>query len=365
MRQRRKTILHYILLLCLLWPAGAMANDALFLLDTPHQTKQRPQAVAPAPQPRKDIQPVQKAVPVQAAVVVAPVPVPEPVIPAPVLPPLTTPVPVVPVLSQPVPLLVQPPVPLGAKLPAAIPVAVPPAPRCAPFLCSGVFVLLGLIGAAGLLFLVFRGTSGGFRNQKTLAEVTGLPVISGDIGDIRAMLDVGHIVIAVTATQAGEGVSTRSLQLAQDAARSGARTVLIDCNLHTPSLYKAASDPAAPTLIDMLTHQARLEEILQKDAATGLHMIPTRAVPNTALDLLQSVGFERLLQALRSVYDLVVLDVPAVSVAPDARSLCRFADLTLYCVQARRTSRASVLAGLQALNATTKGRLTLTLTHLK
>ena len=339
LRDHLPTTASIVVLMCalLLLPLPVQAADSLSLLETP---------------------------PPRAAPVIKTVPKPRP--PAPVVveapsvtmsPALTTPVPVIPILQQSVPVVTPSPAPLGAKLTPArsVPKAAATCPR---FACDGVYWLAGFMASVltcgGLIWRWRRHT---FRDAATLAALAGLPVVK----TLPRLPD--HAILAVTGTSTGEGVSATALRLARAAAKARQRVILIDCNLHTPSVHHHVPDPAAPSLIDMLTGQARLAEVVQRDAQTGLHLIPARAVPNTAAGLLQSAPFEKLLQALRDVYDLVILDTPAMAVAVEARGLCARADHIVYCVARGRTPRQAVLAGLQAIPAAAKSRVMLVLTE--
>jgi succinoglycan biosynthesis transport protein ExoP len=154
-------------------------------------------------------------------------------------------------------------------------------------------------------------------------------------------------VISITSSLPNEGKSTLSYWLGRQSAKSGEKVIVIDCDLRRPSLHTLAKRTSGPTLVDFLTGQAKLEDIIHRDEATGLHIISARAVPNTALDLLQSDTMHKLLVSLRSVYDLVILDTPASLAVSDARVLALQSDFLLYVVHWDQTSREVVTSGLR------------------
>ncbi len=369
MRQRRNIFFACVLTLALLVQGGPVwaGDDALLLLNTPTHRDAPPVRLIRKVSPKPHVVPAPEQSPAQTPPVVLPEPTVEqmPAVEAPPPVLLANPVPVVPVLQQPVPVATPSPAPLGAKLtPAAPQPSVPhKSPVCPRFACDGVYWLAACFAALAMGWGVWRWRRSTFRDAQTLSTMTGLAVISqNDATRMRACLSSGHNVVVVTATQAGEGASKTALSLARASAQARQRTILIDCNLHTPSLQHHVPDRAAPTLIDMLAGQARLAEIVQRDPQTGLHLVPTRAIPNTAHDLLQSSAFTKVLEALHDVYDLVVLDAPALSVAVEARGLCARADHVLYCVARGRAPRATVMAGLQAMPQVVKAHMSLVLT---
>lgn len=157
--------------------------------------------------------------------------------------------------------------------------------------------------------------------------------------------------VAVTSSVTDEGKSTLAYWLARQSAKSGEKVILIDCDLRKPSLHGFAKRHSGPTLIDFLLGEAKLEEVIVRDDLTGLHIITARAVPNTALDLLQSDTMGKLLVSLKSVYDLVILDTPAALPVTDARWLALHSDAVLHVVRWNHTKRDAVLTSLRQLTA--------------
>ncbi|MES2728731.1 MAG: CpsD/CapB family tyrosine-protein kinase [Pseudomonadota bacterium] len=392
-RRLKSFVCAWVILAAWAGPSCA-ADDALSMISTPAPTIATPERSMP--------QPIQAPIKLSPKIRVAK-PVPHPPIPA----HAHAPVPVIvpdPVVEMPVPIV--PPAPALIPVPAPQPVKLqqlsptkpappPPAIVVADKSRGYAYILAGVLAALMMILVARRMFTRVFGTAAVVEQVTGLRclavlrrvdftrhddrdryVVQNPLSD--SATQIGHVrvslgdwtgdpakVVAVTSTQTGEGVSTLATWLALQAAQSGQRALLIDCNLHQPHLQELVTHKAAPTLIDMLTDHARVEEILQRDADTGLYIIPTRAVPHTALDLLQSPLMDKLLAALRTVYDLIILDTPALSVAADARTLCRRADFTLYCVQANRTSRTSVATGLHALKSASKGKIGLVLTQAR
>lgn len=231
-----------------------------------------------------------------------------------------------------------------------------------------------------LISLLLEKLDRAFRSATHLEKETGIPCYSmvpliegikaGEIADyilskpasslaeavrtLRTVLKLrsGHdrskpIVVAMTSSFPGEGKTTLSCWLSRVAAKSGEKVVLIDCDLRRPAVHQMIAGRGDKTIVEYLTGQAKLEEVIHKDTASGLHVIYAKSVPNSALDLIDSAKMKNLVASLRQVYDMVVIDTPACLAVSDARVLALQADQTLYCVQWDRTPREVVKSGIK------------------
>ncbi len=154
-------------------------------------------------------------------------------------------------------------------------------------------------------------------------------------------------VITVTSSSPGEGKTTLSLWLGRQAAKAGEKVIVIDADLRRSNIHKTLEKKNDASLVEYLSDQKELDEVIQKDEASGLHIIYGRNVPNTALDLLSSEKMKKLVSSLAQIYDLVILDGPAALAVSDARVLSALSDHTLYAVSWNRTPHDMVEAGIR------------------
>ncbi len=155
-----------------------------------------------------------------------------------------------------------------------------------------------------------------------------------------------HKVITVTSSFPNEGKTTLSSWMAQLAAKSGQRVILIDADLRRPSIHKSFGRENKLSLVEYLTSQNKLEEVVDSNDPSGLHIIYGSSVPNNALDLISSDKMEQLISSLRKAYDLVIIDSPACMAVSDARALEKLSDHLLYAVSWNKTSRKTVHNGI-------------------
>jgi succinoglycan biosynthesis transport protein ExoP len=154
-------------------------------------------------------------------------------------------------------------------------------------------------------------------------------------------------VLSLTSSFAAEGKTTLSLWLARMAARAGERVIIIDTDLRAPAIHRAMGVRNNSTLVDYLSGQKELSQVIYQDRETGLHMIFGASVPNTALDLVNSPRMRGLIEELRGSYDLVILDTPACLPVSDSRVMASLSDLVFYIVAWDQTARGAITAGIK------------------
>lgn len=157
-------------------------------------------------------------------------------------------------------------------------------------------------------------------------------------------------IVVITSSLPGEGKSTVSLSLGRLAARTGRRTILVDCDLRRPALRKLLPDIAAKhTINDVLESRAKLEEATATDNASPLRLLIAADGGDQSPDLIASEPMSELLRTLSALYDLVVIDSPPVLPVGDTLVLSRQADSLIYVVRWDETPRDAVTSGLKLL----------------
>ncbi|HJQ55371.1 MAG TPA: CpsD/CapB family tyrosine-protein kinase, partial [Vineibacter sp.] len=156
--------------------------------------------------------------------------------------------------------------------------------------------------------------------------------------------------VVVTSSVPGEGKTTTALSLAAASAASGARTLIIDCDMRQPSLHKNLGGDNTAGLAEFLAGQRDLEELVQVEPKTGLYYVLAGKRPPSPTDLLGSLRMRRLLQQLGDAFDLVILDSPPVMAVSDALLLVRQTDTTIFVVRWEKTRRDVAIAGARMVH---------------
>ena len=178
-------------------------------------------------------------------------------------------------------------------------------------------------------------------------------------------LDVDRSIstILVTSPLPEEGKSSVALSIATTAALAGRRTLLLECDLRAPVMWKRLKINATPGLSDFLGGNAGPARVLQtvelpftqsrngqtEEATPRLVCITAgSSVPQPA-ELLSSSRFAQFFDQVSSAYDTVVLDTTPLLPVVDALELVQYADAVVLCVRAHQTTRDELKAARQAL----------------
>lgn len=147
-----------------------------------------------------------------------------------------------------------------------------------------------------------------------------------------------HKVIVVTSSLAGEGKSLTSLNLACSLAENAEkRVVVVDADLHTPSLHRLLGIDNQRGLADYLGGGTMVEMVLQRAGLPNLWAMPSGHAPPNPGELIGGKRMEDLLSRLRRDFDHVIIDSPPVVSAADASALAPRADGAILVVRAART----------------------------
>jgi tyrosine-protein kinase Etk/Wzc len=143
--------------------------------------------------------------------------------------------------------------------------------------------------------------------------------------------------LLVTSSIPQEGKSTTSTNLAIVIAQSGARTLLIDCDLRRPVLHSVFGIGKDPGLVNCLVGNVPIEDAIHETGIPNLHLLPSGAIPPNPSELLGSRRMRVLLEELKERYDTIILDSPPVGTVTDSVVLSTLVDATLVIVRAHKT----------------------------
>lgn len=143
------------------------------------------------------------------------------------------------------------------------------------------------------------------------------------VRDIRLNLSYAHggsgpLHVTITSPGSTDGKSFLSMHLARAFADGGARTLLIDGDLRRGALNERFNHPRRPGLSEFLRGTQAAERVIQRTVIDGLDLITCGGRQPEASELLGAPALTRLLNDLRSDYDVVICDSPPLSAGVDA-----------------------------------------------
>ncbi len=120
--------------------------------------------------------------------------------------------------------------------------------------------------------------------------------------------------------------------------------------MRLPSISKNLGLESTPGLSDYLTGKAKNNEGIQhSEKAPSLSVICAGVVPPNPFGLLGSASMERLLDALKEVYDYVIVDLPPVNIVSDPLAIAKYLDGFIVAVRSEYTTKKGVSDVIQKL----------------
>lgn len=151
-------------------------------------------------------------------------------------------------------------------------------------------------------------------------------------------LDRALKTLMVTSVGPDEGKSIVLANLAITMAESGRKVVIIDCDLRRPSLHQVFGVADQPGLTSMVLNE-QLAPPLQPTSVANVSLVPSGPLPPNPAELISSERFTRVLGAIGTDADIVLLDAPPVAAVADATILAARVDGVLLVVDSGRTRR--------------------------
>jgi capsular exopolysaccharide synthesis family protein len=258
---------------------------------------------------------------------------------------------------------------------AAVASAAPVRPR--PGVNMAIGLLVGAVTGAALALLLesldraiktATQAEGGFRSP-LLAVIPRLPTVNGrqlpsidnpltpageayrNLRTAVRFISPDHPMhtLLVTSPRPGEGKTTTATNLAVSLAQAGERVVLVDADLRRGRVVDIFGLPGGVGLTSVIMHTASLTDALQ-GSQDGLFVLGTGPLPPNPSELLGSEAMAQILEQLRQIADVVVLDGPPVLAVSDAVALATQVDGVVMVARAGSTDRHDAAEAAQRLD---------------
>ena len=231
-------------------------------------------------------------------------------------------------------------------------------------------VLISCFGGLGIIFVIFYFDDT-IRNVETIENEIGLPLIakiykspentdlvvekkpksatSESIRNLRANLQFASVdsalkVLLITSTVPSEGKSFVSANLATSFAQAGKKVLLVDCDLRKGRQHEIFNIINKKGLSNLLVEDIKNSgEFIQKTDIKKLDVLPRGVVPPNPSELLSSKKIVSLVNKLKNMYDIVILDVTPSNGLSDPLILSKIADETLIITSLNYTTKTDLI----------------------
>jgi tyrosine-protein kinase Etk/Wzc len=169
--------------------------------------------------------------------------------------------------------------------------------------------------------------------------------ISEALRTIRTNMDFINLetekrIISITSTISGEGKTFIAVNLGGIIAYTGLKVVILDLDMRKPKVSEAFNDKSSSKgMSSLLIGKYTMNECVLPTSIQNLNYIPAGPIPPNPSELLLSQNFHILLENLKLVYDVIILDTPPIGIVTDGIIAMRKADLPIYVFRADYSKR--------------------------
>jgi len=157
--------------------------------------------------------------------------------------------------------------------------------------------------------------------------------------------------ILITSTQAKEGKTFISTNLAISLAQLNKKVVLVDGDLRNPMIHKIFKTNNSSGLASYLTQQSKPNEIFTKAPINNLTLITAGPRAHRPAELLSLQTFKELIDKLKQEHDFIIIDSAPIMPIADTAIIAPHSDMILLVLLNEGTPRKLALHAIQRLNA--------------
>ena len=154
--------------------------------------------------------------------------------------------------------------------------------------------------------------------------------------------------LAISSPNASEGKSTTSLNVAITISQLEKRVLVIDCDVHKPTIHKKLKIDNNIGILDVILEKATLKEAIHKHN-DYLDVLTCNTLPVKSTELLNTTKFDELLKQLSEEYDYIIIDTPPINPVSDALVIAQKVDAFVLVIRAASTTHDAYKKAVKAL----------------
>ena len=166
---------------------------------------------------------------------------------------------------------------------------------------------------------------------------------------INLMAKKNAKILAISSPNAAEGKSTTALNVAITISQLEKRVLIIDCDVHKPTIHKKLKIDNNVGILDIILEKATVKEAIHKHN-DYLDVITCNTLPVKSTELLNTTKFDELLKELSEEYDYVIIDTPPINPVSDALVIAQKVDAVVLVVRAENTTHDAYKKAVKALD---------------
>lgn len=135
-------------------------------------------------------------------------------------------------------------------------------------------------------------------------------------------------------------------------AQTGQKVLLIDADLRRPTLkatFNQSNHQGLTTVLTSQTGSVDLGQIIHPSGIDNLDILTAGPIPPNPAELLNSQRMRTLIDGVKDIYDMVIIDVPPMLEVTDAQVISRYVDAMVLVVKQNQTQKLGVNRSVELL----------------
>ncbi|GAX62901.1 ATPases [Candidatus Scalindua japonica] len=153
-------------------------------------------------------------------------------------------------------------------------------------------------------------------------------------------------IMLVTSTTPSEGKTFVASNLAIVIAKTGKKTLIVDCDFRKPRVHKAFNIQMMPGLTNHILGDNDLDSIIKHTAIPNISVITCGLIPPNPSEMLGSHSMEKFCKEIMDRFDTVILDTPPAMAVTDTIVLSNMVDGIIYVIKSGKISKESARRSL-------------------
>ena len=179
------------------------------------------------------------------------------------------------------------------------------------------------------------------NGYKVITNTDPHSVVSEQYRKLRTSIDFSSFtkeikVINLTSTFPGEGKTVTCLNLATVYAQTKKKVLVIDMDLRKPKIHRAFKLPNKGGVSDYVMNDHSVKLNIDKIDINLDVLVAGGRVPFPA-EVLVSEKIKEMMEEIRTLYDIVLIDCPPMTAVADASIISNFCDGTVFVIGSRKT----------------------------
>jgi capsular exopolysaccharide synthesis family protein len=158
-------------------------------------------------------------------------------------------------------------------------------------------------------------------------------------------------VILVTSAVPGEGKSLTSAYMARSLALSGRTVVLVDADMRRPAMNRLFNTAETSGLADVLIGRIPVGEAIVRSDTENLFVVHSGTPSRNPSELLSRPQVPEVIDSLRDIADIVIIDTPACAAVADGLLLAHHTDCIVQVVGLSKVNEEILIETTTALQS--------------